>query len=185
MNRYRLQTSVEINGVECEFNSDFRDILDIFIVFNDPNLLDQEKVLIALYKFYKTEDFKADIELAVTTMMDFINMGDNETKASGISKKPLYDWEQDFNIIISPINRILNTDVRREEYLHWWTFLSAFIEIGECTFSTYVGIREKLNKGKRLEKYEEKILRDNRDKVILKPKVDDTTQSILDEIMGV
>ena len=58
------------------------------------------------------------------------------------------------------------------------------MEIGECTFSTYVGIRDKLNKGKKLEKYEEQILRDNRDKIILKKKYDATTQELMDEVMG-
>ena len=47
-----------------------------------------------------------------------------------------------------------------------------------------MGIRDKLNKGKKLEKYEERIYKENRDKIILKKKYDKTTQSIIDEIMG-
>ena len=72
--------------------------------------------------------------------------------------------------------------MRGVEYLHWWTFLSAFMEIGECTFSTYVGIRDKLNHGKKLEKYAEKILRENKSAVILKKRVDKSTQELLDSI---
>jgi hypothetical protein len=58
------------------------------------------------------------------------------------------------------------------------------MEIGESTFTTYISIRDKLNRGKKLEKWEEKIVRDNRDKVILKKKYDSATQSIMDDIMG-
>lgn len=188
MNKYRLPTSITICDVECEFRSDFRDIIELLVMFNDPNLLEEEKIIIGLEKFYLTDDYLKDIELATMSMMKFIDMAEDNDETNSMARpnsRPLYDWEKDFNIIIAPINRVLGTDVRGMEYLHWWTFLSAFMEIGECTFNTYVGIRDKLNRGKKLEKYEEKILKENRDKIILKPKVDDTTQSILDEIMGV
>lgn len=183
MDRYKLPTSTEIDGVECEFNSDFRDILKIFEIMNDPDLLETERLIVALHFFYKTDDYKADIMEATVQMLDFVTMGEHDDGKP--AQKPLYDWEQDYNIIVAPINKTLGYDVRGTEYLHWWTFLSAFMEIGECTFNTYVGIRDKLNKNRKLEKYEEKILKDNREKIILKQKVDSTTQSLMDEIMGV
>ena len=52
MNKYRLPTSINIDGVECEFNSDYRDILHIFEALNDPDLLDEEKTMVALQLFY-------------------------------------------------------------------------------------------------------------------------------------
>ena len=182
----KLPTSVEIAGKECEFNSDFRDILEVFKAINDPDLLPAEKSIVSLNLFYKTDDCLADVQEALKQMDNFICMSEvNDKSNSGGSQKRLYDWEKDFNIIIAPINKILGYDVRGKEYVHWWTFLSAFMEIGECTFSTYVGIRDKLNKSKKLEKYEERILRENKDKVLLKKKVDDTTQALMNEIMGV
>lgn len=186
MNKYTLPTSVNIDGVECQFNTDFRDILNIFNILSEPNLLEFERVSIALDLFYKDENYKINIEEAIKIMFAFMSQEEEyeESKDSG-SSKPLYDWEQDFNIIIAPINRILGYDIRSKEYVHWWTFLSAFMEIGECTFSTYVSIRDKLNKNKKLEKYEERLLRENKDKILLKKKVDDTTQALMNEIMGV
>ena len=56
------------------------------------------------------------------------------------------------------------------------------MEIGECTFSTYVAIRDKKNKGKKLDKWEQQIYKDNRDRIVLKKKVDKTTQAIMDEL---
>ena len=187
MNLRTLPKSVEINGIECEFNSDFRDILDIFEAFNDPNLTKAEKLIVGLNLFYKTDDCLDDVDFATKYMMQFLSMSDNEEPSGSAkeSSKPLFDWQKDFSIIIAPINRILGYDVRSKDYVHWWTFLSAFMEIGECTFNTYVGIRDKLNRGKKLEKYEEKILKEHREDIILKKRVDDTTQSLLDEIMGV
>ena len=62
--------------------------------------------------------------------------------------------------------------------------MSAFMEIGECTFSTYVHIRKKLQRNIKLEKYEEKIYKEHRDEIILPKKYDKTTQELMDLIMG-
>ena len=186
MDRYSLPTSVEIDGVECKFNTDYRDILDVFAMLNEPNLLEAERVVLALDLFYTDDCYKINIETAIKEMFDFISQTDEETRLKeNHNKKPLYDWEQDFNIIVPPVNKILGYDVRGKDYIHWWTFLSAFMEIGECTFHTYVSIRDKLNRSKKLEKWEERILKENRDKIILKQKVDETTQMLMDEILGV
>lgn len=182
MDTRRLPTSITIKDIECPINSDYRDILDIFKIFNDPDLLDGEKAYVALVYFYKTDDYMVDTELAIKELFEFITMGEDDTSSN--NTKQLYDWEQDFNIIVSPINKAMGTDIRGLEYLHWWTFLSAFMEIGECTFNTYVGIRDKINSGKKLEKHEERIYKENRNKIQLKKRYDNTTQALMDEILG-
>lgn len=183
MDKYRLPKSVKLGDVEVGIDSDYRNILQIFSILNDPDLLEVESVVVALDYFYESEEYKTDIELAVEYMMYFLN-GGRESDNTPKNAKPLYDWDKDFDIIVSPINRIVGTDVRGLDYMHWWTFLSAFMEIGECTFNTFVGIRDKMNRGVRLEKWEEKIYRDNKDRITLKKRVDSTTQSLMDEIMG-
>ena len=183
MDTKRLVKSVEIDGVECEIFTDFRDILEIFQIMNDPDLLDGEKFILSLDYFYKTDDYKINQELAFKIMCEFLTMGNTEPDTKP-NKKPLFDWEQDFNIIVAPINKIIGEDVRGISYLHWWTFLSAFMEVGECTFSTFVGIRSKINRGIKLDKEEEKIFKENRNSITLKKKYDSTTQALMDEILG-
>ena len=183
MDTKRLVKSVEIDGVECEIFTDFRDILEIFQIMNDPDLLDGEKFILSLDYFYKTDDYKINQELAFKIMCEFLTMGNTEPDTKP-NKKPLFDWEQDFNIIVAPINKIIGEDVRGISYLHWWTFLSAFMEVGECTFSTFVRIRSKINKGIKLDKEEEKIFKENRNSITLKKKYDSTTQALMDEILG-
>lgn len=182
MNKHMLPTSTIINDVECFFVSDYRDILDIFSVFNEPNLLEGEKIEIALSLFYKTDDYESDKQTAAAEMINFINCCEPESTKD--NAPVLYDWEQDFNIIVAPVNKIIGSDVRGLEYLHWWSFLSAFMEIGECTFSTYVSIRDKKLRNKKLETHEEKIYKDNIDRITLKPRYDDTTKALMDEILG-
>ena len=183
MDTKRLVKSVEIDGVECEIFTDFRDILEIFQIMNDPDLLDGEKFILSLDYFYKTDDYKINQELAFKIMCEFLTMGNTEPDTKP-NQKPLFDWEQDFNIIVAPINKIIGEDVGGISYLHWWTFLSAFMEVGECTFSTFVGIRSKINKGIKLDKEEEKIFKENRNSITLKKKYDSTTQALMDEILG-
>lgn len=183
MDRRTLPTEFTIDGVVCPFDADFRNVLDIFQIMNDPDLLDQEKFELALEYFYTTNDYQINIAQAAIEMATFLNGGtyDNTPQKQ---VKPLFDWEQDFDIIIPPINKIIGHDIRGDKFVHWWTFLSAFMEIGECTFSTFVSIRDKINRNIKLDKTEEKIYRDNIDKIKLKTHYDSTTQSLMDEIMG-
>lgn len=181
-NEYELPTSVDIDGNTYEINYKFGDVLDIFKVLEDPDLLDQEKLLVALSKFYKEEIPSNCMEEAAELMVKFL---DGNKNYSSSSKSPkLYDWEQDFSLIVAPVNKVLGYDIRGKKDVHWWTFLSAFMEIGECTFNTFVGIRSKRLKHKKLDKWEEQIYREHKAEIDLIKKYDSTTQSIIDEIMG-
>ena len=60
----------------------------------------------------------------------------------------LVDWEQDYSLIIAPVNRAIGAEIRAMEYVHWWTFLAAYQEIGDSTFAQVVRIRDRLRRGK-------------------------------------
>ncbi len=64
--------------------------------------------------------------------------------------------------------KVVGHDVRGDEYMHWWTFLSGYLEIGECTFSHVISIRQKKAKGKKLEKWEQEFAKENKNLVYLK-----------------
>lgn len=183
MDKHRLPKTLNVHDTDIPIKSDFRDILYLFQIFEDKDLLDQEKFMLAMENFYETDDYLLDCENACKQMILFINAG-QEDEPKKANEKQLYDWDKDFNIIVAPINKILNYDVRGVDYLHWWTFLSAFMEIGECTFSTFVGIRDKLSSGKRLDKTEKKFYNDNKSRIDLVKKYDSVTQNLMDAILG-
>jgi transcription initiation factor TFIIIB Brf1 subunit/transcription initiation factor TFIIB len=56
------------------------------------------------------------------------------------------------------------------------------MEIGECTLNTFIGIRNKKNKGKKLEKHEEEIYKNNKQAIDIKPKVETEVQDVMAEI---
>ena len=71
-------------------------------------------------------------------------------------------------MIVAPVNRVMGKEVRSMKYLHWWTFIGAYQEIGDCLFAQIVGIRQKLANGKSLDKSERDFYRNNRNLVDLK-----------------
>lgn len=158
-----LPTSVEIDGNTYNIRNkcDYRVVLDVISALNDPELEEQDKIKCALFIFYESVEKITNHEKAFVKMMEIINNG--ETVDNTEEEKPQYmSWEKDFKIVVAPINRILGYEVRSVEYLHWWSFLSAYMEIGECFFATVVSIRKKRRTGKTLEGWEKEFYKENR-----------------------
>lgn len=157
-----LPDSVTINNTEYQFNSDYRLILKLFKVLNmdEKELLPIEKYRVCIKLFYNGEIKRTDYNEAIECMFLFINAGDIEEETT---KQPqLVDWEKDIQKIVSPISKSMGQDIRGLKELHWWSFLSEYMEIGECRFSTIVSIRNKRAKHKKLEKWEEDFYKENR-----------------------
>jgi len=165
----RLPTRMEIGGAEYEIRSDYRAALDICAALSDPELDGRERSIAALTIFYPGLDGMPPehYQEAVEQCLRFINGGGEEAPR----KAPkLVDWEQDFQSIAAPINRVMGLEVRAAEYLHWWTFLAAFYEIGDCTFAQIVQVRDRLARGKPLDKQDQEWYRNNRHLVDFKRK---------------
>ncbi len=138
---------------------DYRVMLDVLAALNDEELTEEERIECALLIFLDTDIYALpDIEGAAVTMMEFIRAGYPESKGSSAK---LMDWEEDAPMIISGVNRVLNTEVRAVPYMHWWSFFAAYMEIGESTLATVISIRDKVAKGKKLEKYEQEFKREH------------------------
>lgn len=160
--RYDLPTTVDVNGAEYAIRSDFRDILTMIEALSDAELNEQERTEALLTIFYP--DFERmrqdDYEAAVDACTRFINCG--EEQHGGNPGPKLMDWCQDFPLIVAPVNRVLGCEVRSLPYLHWWTWIAAYQEIGDCTFAQVVNIRRKKSKGQQLDKSEREFYSKNR-----------------------
>lgn len=164
-----LPETVHIDGVEHEVRTDYRDILTILVALNDPDLKESEKAAVALTIFYKDIAFINDSNMqeAITGMNQFIDCGDPRSEDAP-GRIRLFDWEQDEQIIFSAVNKVAGHEVRSDDYLHWWTFIAYFQEVGEGTFATIVSIRDKRARGKRLDGLEKSFYQQNRSIVDLK-----------------
>ena len=165
--------------MECEVRSDYREVLDICTALSDPELSDEERAVIALDIFYPALDeiSSKHYQEALERCMWFINCG--ETEARGGKSPRLVDWEQDFQHIVAPINRVMGQEVRAVEYLHWWTFVAAYREIGDCTFAQIVRIRNQIARGKKLDKSDQEWYRRNRGLVDFKRKYTDADDEVM------
>ena len=176
---FSLSSKVEIDGRSYEIRTDFRVILEIFVMLDDPDLTDADKTEALLRMFYVNRP--SDTDEALKAFSEFADPRNAGRTASKVSSRFL-DWQQDFDLMIAPINHILGFECRAAEYLHWRTFLSAYLEIPpESVFARVLRIREKLRTGKKLEKYERTWYNKNRDLVHLKPKFSQSEEAILKE----
>lgn len=167
---FDLPTSVFIKGIEHPIRNrgDFRMVLDCFEALNDSELDADYRALTGLIIFYDgmrdendvVATFGNNLEQAIIKMYDFFNCG--QPKAPGaVMKHKLVDWKQDAQLIAGAVNGVAGKEIRAEAYLHWWTFMGYYLNIGESAFSTIVGIRHKIKSGKKLEKHEKEFKRDN------------------------
>ena len=166
---YELPTTVTVNDkiYTMRNQGDYRMVLDCFRVLNDVELSDKERILACLIICY--EDFndiedvllvgEGNLSPLIDKTFNFFNCG--QAHSSAETNYKTIDWEQDSQLISSAVNKVAGQEVRAVPYMHWWTFMGYFNAIGESALSTVVGIRSKIAKGKKLEKYEQEFKRDN------------------------
>ena len=168
---YELPTTVPIAGTVYNIRNkaDYRVILDVIATLEDNTLTNEEKIVIALIIFYEcldslesvfdTFDNADAVNDALQAMTDFIDCYNDDIGYR--AKHKLVDWVQDEQLIVSAINKVAGTEIRALEYMHWWTFISHYISVGECALSQVVAIRDKIARGKKLDEFERRFKRDN------------------------
>ena len=165
---YEIPTKINIGGTEYQIRNkgDYRMVLDCFSALQDASLNSNEKIFCSLIIFYEDINSIADInniedlEEAITKMFDFFNCGRVQSVGKQMNYK-LIDWDKDSQMICSAINKVANTEIRSEPYIHWWTFMGYYSAVGESLLSSVVSIRDKMMRGKKLEKYEQEFRRNN------------------------
>ena len=177
-----LPTSLEVDGRNYEIRTDFRVALLIFQAFNDPELTDYEKNVICLQSLYK--EIPSNVEAACTKAAWFLDGGDKPRSKQAPTK--VIDWEQDEQLMFPAINKVAGYETRSADYVHWWTFLGFFNEIGEGLWQQIMNIRLKKAKHKKLEKWEKEFYKEHKEIIDLKKKLSkeeqEKEQKWIDEI---
>lgn len=161
MNLWALPTTHTINGTKYDLNTDYRDILEIIEQLNNETNPEAIRWRIAVALFYDQDVPENSMQEAMEYLAEFISTGATREK----SGPKLLDWNQDAQMIVSGVNKVAGKEIRALKYMHWWTFVSLFHEIGEGQLSTIVSIRLKRATGKKLEKWEQEYYNENRAKV--------------------
>lgn len=169
MSNYTLPTCFEVNEelFEIRNKGDYRTVLSCFNILYDNELSEQERLWTCLLVFYDKFDDLDELFLygdylqeLTDKMFWFFDCGNNYKDTKPVNRR-LIDWDKDEMLIVSAINNVAKQEIRALDYLHWWTFIAYYMAIGECSLSTIVGIRSKIAKGEKLEKYEKKFKAEN------------------------
>ena len=173
---FELADTVEIDGRTYRIRTDYRVILEIFVMLNDLDLDDGDRTEALMQMFYI--DRPEDTGKAIQAFSSFVDP--RPRNSSG--RTGLVDWETDFDLIAAAVNHVLGTECRSLPYLHWRSFLGAYMEISsESLFTRVISIRDKLRTGKKMEKWEKAWYRKNRDLVDLPMKFSDNELALLKE----
>lgn len=161
INPFSLPTELEVGGELYKIRTDYRVVLDILTAYSDPELdaADKTQVLVEiLYIDYETIPME-HMEEAVKQASWFI---DANLPADNKPKPVTMDWFKDAPVIIPEINKNIGTEVRSVEYMHWWTFFGAYMQIsGDGLYSSILNVRQKKAMGEKLEKWESKFYKEN------------------------
>lgn len=189
MSSWELPVSLNVGGKEYAIRTDYRVVLDILSAMNDPDIYEpgmteeekkQEQIMTMLQILY--EDFyeipSSDWKEAAEKACDFIDCGMSDNKP----KPKIMDWQQDAPLIVPAVNKVYGSEIRAEKYMHWWTFMGLYMEIGQSTYATVISIREKKRKSEKLDKWEQDFYKNNRNLIDLKNKVSERSEEEMVEL---
>ncbi|MBE1302938.1 hypothetical protein G4W71_02600 [Clostridium botulinum] len=128
-----VPTTIEIEDVEYEINSDFRTSILFELLMQDNELSEEDKIIQALQLYYSV--IPHNINLAVDKMLWFYRCGKDmiPSKGSGKGKgvTQIYSFEYDDDYIYSAFLDQYRIDLQDIEYLHWWKFKAMFKALRE------------------------------------------------------
>lgn len=162
-----LPHSLTVGGKDYSIRYGFKDCLNIMAAFEDEELTNEEKLIVMLDVLYENADFTdKDIEEAVKKAVWFLSAGRTQPEKE---EKPLSRLEKDEQLIFAAVNEVAHMDIRIDPGIHYWTYISYIQAISsKSLFACIVRIREKLNKGEKLDKDERKFYKENKEMIDLR-----------------
>ena len=143
-----LPIKIKLGDNLYDINYDYRTIINILLAFEDNQLTNYEKIIIMIKNIYKNDIPNELYEEAVKKAIKFIDLGKEYTERSNHIER-IYSFSQDASYIFSGINSTHNIDLEKESDMHWWKFMSFFMDMGsECTFGELIYYRKRNLEGK-------------------------------------
>ncbi|MDD3041039.1 Gp15 family bacteriophage protein, partial [Bacteroides sp.] len=91
-----------------------------------------------------------------------LDCGEVSKGSGGEPSSRKYSFTHDEKYIFSGVNKVLNGRLSTGEFVHWWEFVMAFMELPEdCVMSKIIYFRTQFAKGK-LTKEEKQVYYENR-----------------------
>jgi hypothetical protein len=142
-----LPTEIVLSGVRVPVRSNFRVWMQLEELFNDEEVDQNERLLLALNLVYENLDLISDLNEAVQGLLWFYRCGEPVDKrlvkrAEKVGVKRIYDFAQDAQFIYAAFMEQYHIDLCDIEYLHWWKFKAMFNSLSDdCMISKIIGYR--------------------------------------------
>ncbi|HIG0355967.1 TPA: bacteriophage Gp15 family protein [Clostridium sporogenes] len=127
-----VPTTIKIEDVEYEINSDFRTSILFELLMQDNYINEENKIIQALQLYYSV--IPPNINLAVDKMLWFYRCGKDIIPSKGTGKgksTQIYSFNFDDDYIYSAFLDQYRIDLQDIEYLHWWKFKAMFKALKE------------------------------------------------------
>lgn len=139
-----LPTALTVQDTEYPIRCSFRDCLRIMLAMEDNALTAQEKQYVLLRNLYV--EMPLDVSAAMQAANWFLNGG--ESIAGDAGGPRLYSFARDANLIFAAFQQTHGINLTKTD-LHWWEFLSLFMDLGKNTaFTQLVALRARVKTGK-------------------------------------
>lgn len=123
-------TSVDIDGMKYEINSDFRTSILFELLMQDNSIRDEDKINMALKLYYNKIPCKKYQKEAIEKILWFYKCGKDIIKSKGNGKgksvNQIYSFEHDDDYIYAAFMDQYGIDLQDIKYLHWWKFKAMF-----------------------------------------------------------
>lgn len=142
-----LPKKIRLKDKLYDINYDYKTIINILIAFEDDELTKEEKAYIMIKNLYVDNIPEEHLEIAIEKAIRFIDC--DGTFSNEASSQRIYSFKKDANYIYSGINATHKIDIEEKPNLHWWKFMSLFMDMkSECIFGEITYYRTRLNEGK-------------------------------------
>lgn len=144
-----LPKKIKINKNIYDINYDYKSIINILLAFEDEELTNNEKIYIMIKNLYIDEIPEDDMKEAIEKAIKFIDLGKEKDNSKQDSDNRTYSFEKDASYIFSGINQTHHIDLEEKKNLHWWKFMSMFMDMSpDCMFGELIYYRKRKMEGK-------------------------------------
>ena len=146
-----LPTSVTVNGKDYAVDTDFRTCLRIMLAFEDNELTPFEKQAVLITNLFLERPPDESMEEALREGVVFLDGGIQDGEGHGAPTQPyrLYSFTTDASLIFAAFQQTHGINLQRATDLHWWEFMTLFMDLGEgSAFCNLVSLRKRVKSGK-------------------------------------
>jgi hypothetical protein len=141
-----LPEAITVSGKKYKINSDFKPVIKSLIAYEDNDLTGLEKQSKLLQNLLPV--MPNDIQTAAEQINLFLAGKGGAPEENDEGQAPnglrLYSFDQDAKYIYSAFLQTHKIDLQKVD-LHWWVFLSLFMDLGQETFfCQLIALRKRL-----------------------------------------